>query len=383
MKKNTIVHLYSIYLKLPFIYFLINSLKKNNYYFLVREIKKGELEKFPYDKVIQTNKIFYPFWLINKILSVKFNFMIGRFPIDQICKIRKLGKIDLLHAHFGFEGYYALGLAKYFKVPLIVTFYGFDMSDLPKKQGWKKRYKKLFREVSAICVEGEFMKTKMIELGCAEDKVHVLRLAIPTEKIKFSYRPHYENSLNVLMCASFVEKKGYFDAIETIKRLKDEGININCEIIGDGSLKNQIEERINFLNLSDVVKLLGRKNSQEIYDISKKHHVFFHPSKFASDGGSEGGAPTIISEMQALGLPIISTDHADIPNIIPNENKFLAMEGNVDQLVDCFKRLIAVKSSWERISVSGRKFVEENHNADLIGNKMEQIYDDTIHNFKS
>jgi len=227
------------------------------------------------------------------------------------------------------------------------------------------------------------MKTKMIELGCAEDKVHVLRLAIPTEKIKFSYRPHYENSLNVLMCASFVEKKGYFDAIETIKRLKDEGININCEIIGDGSLKNQIEERINFLNLSDVVKLLGRKNSQEIYDISKKHHVFFHPSKFASDGGSEGGAPTIISEMQALGLPIISTDHADIPNIIPNENKFLAMEGNVDQLVDCFKRLIAVKSSWERISVSGRKFVEENHNADLIGNKMEQIYDDTIHNFKS
>ena len=87
--------------------------------------------------------------------------------------------------------------------------------------------------------------------------------------------------------------------------------------------------------------------------------------------------------MQALGLPIISTDHADIPNIIPNENKFLAMEGNVDQLVDCFKRLIAVKSSWERISVSGRKFVEENHNADLIGNKMEQIYDDTIHNFKS
>jgi len=138
MKKNTIVHLYSIYLKLPFIYFLINSLKKNNYYFLVREIKKGELEKFPYDKVIQTNKIFYPFWLINKILSVKFNFMIGRFPIDQICKIRKLGKIDLLHAHFGFEGYYALGLAKYFKVPLIVTFYGFDMSDLPKKQGWKK-----------------------------------------------------------------------------------------------------------------------------------------------------------------------------------------------------------------------------------------------------
>jgi colanic acid/amylovoran biosynthesis glycosyltransferase len=378
MKKHTIVHLNAIYLKLTFIYFFIKNLRVNNHYFLAREIKKGALEKFPFERVIEPSLIFYPLWLLNKVLYLKFNFMLTGFPLAQISAIRKIGKIDLLHAHFGTEGYSALPLAKYLKVPLVVTFYGYDMSQIPKKKAWKRRYKKLFEKVSVICVEGEYMKSKMLELGCDGNKLFVCRLAIPTEQIKFSLRPEYATVLNILMCANFVEKKGYFDALDTIKKLKDTGINVNCEIIGDGPLQEQIVEKIQHLNLYEEVKLLGRKNSQEIYEISEKHHVFFHPSKFGPDGDSEGGAPTIISEMQALGLPVISTTHADIPNNIPVENHFLANEGDIDQMVEKFKQFIQSKGNWNRISDLGRKFVEENHDASSIGNKLEQLYDNLI-----
>lgn len=378
MKKYSIIHVNAIYLKLTFIYFFITNLKINKHYFLAREIKKGALEKFPFERVIETPKIFYPFWFVNKVLNVKFDFMITLFPLAQIIAARKIGKVDLIHAHFGTEGYYTISLAKYFKAPLVVTFYGYDMSQVPKKHIWKSRYKKLFDKVSVICVEGEYMKERIIELGCDKNKLFVSRIAIPLSQIQFSYRPEFETDLNILMCANFVEKKGFFDALETIKKLKDIGIKIHCEIIGDGYLKTMIEKKIIQLNVSDEVKLLGRKNTLEIYEISRKHHLFFHPSKFGPDGDSEGGAPTIISEMQALGLPIIATFHADIPNNIPGENHFLAQEGNIDQLVEVFNKLISNRENWNKISEIGRKFVEDNHDAVSLGNRMEQLYSDLI-----
>ena len=382
MKKHTIIHINAIYLRLTFIYFFLKNLKINNHYFLAREIKKGALEKFPFERVIETSKLFYPFWFINKVLNVKFDFMITIFPAAQILAIKNIGNIDLIHAHFGTEGYYTLPLANYFKVPLVVTFYGYDMSQIPKKYIWKRRYRKLFNKVSIICIEGEYMKKKMVEMGCEEDKLFVCRLAIPTRQIKFSYRPESMTTLNILMCANFVEKKGYFDALDTIKKLKDDGIKINCEIIGDGHLQKAIDKKILLLHLSDEVKLLGRKNSEEIYEISEKHHVFFHPSKFGPDDDSEGGAPTIISEMQALGLPIISTTHADIPNNIPKENHLLAEEGNIEQMVEIFKHFINKQEDWNKISDLGRKFVEENHDANSIGDRLEHLYDRLINSSK-
>lgn len=380
MKKHTIVHINSIYLSGTFIYYLLYNLNKNIHYFLVKEIKKDQLVKFPFRNVIVISKFFYPLWLINKFFYVKFSFMFKSIPFGQIFALRKINNIDLVHAHFGNEGYYTLPLAKFLNVPLVVTFYGGDMSDIPKKPGWMKRYNKLFKEVSIICVEGEFMKRKMVELGCPLEKVIVSRLPIPIDNIEFSYRPKYSNILNVLMCASMVKKKGYFDALATIKTLKEDGIKIKCEIIGNGKLQDEITEMIDNLSLNNEVKLLGRKTPEEIYKISNKHHVFFHPSKFDSNGGSEGGAPTIISEMQALGLPIISTLHADIPNVIPIENYFLAEEGNQAQLVTYFKKFISCQEKWNEISNRGMKFVQKKHNALDVANKMEELYNKVIVN---
>jgi len=378
MKKHTIVHINSIYLSGTFIYYLLKNLNKNIHYFLVKEIKKDQLAKFPFKRVIVISKFFYPLWLINKFIYVKFGFMFKSIPFGQIFALRKINNIDLLHAHFGNEGYYTLPLAKFLNVPLVVTFYGGDMSDIAKKPGWMKRYKKLFKEVAIILVEGEFMKSKMVELGCPQEKVIVSRLPIPIDDMKFSFRPNYSDTLNVLMCASMNYKKGYFDALATIKKLKEDGIKIKCEIIGYGLLQDQIIEMINNLSLNNEVKFLGRKTPIEIYEISNKHHVFFHPSKFHSNGSSEGGAPTIISEMQALGLPIISTTHADIPNVIPIENYFLADEGNVKQLVTYFKKFISCQEKWNEISIRGMKFVHEKHNALEIANNIEELYNKTI-----
>jgi colanic acid/amylovoran biosynthesis glycosyltransferase len=275
----------------------------------------------------------------------------------------------------GTQGYYALRLVRKLNIPLFVTFYGSDMSDVPKLQGWDERYLELFKVVTQVIVEGPHMKSKLIELGCPQDKVSIVKIGVPIEHLLYKDRePYNENAiLKVLMCANFYPKKGYIKALKAIKLMVQQNINIEVAIVGDGPKKNEITDYITVNKLSNVITLLGKMSLDEIYKLSETYHIFFHPSETAPDGASEGGAPTIIIEMQALGLPIISTRHADIPNIIPIENHFLADEYDVEGLVEQFHKLRNI-SNWNEISKRGRDFVMSEHTNEICSRKMELLY---------
>ncbi len=61
--------------------------------------------------------------------------------------------------------------------------------------------------------------------------------------------------------------------------------------------------------------------------------MLIHPSVTATDGDSEGGAPTILLEAQAIGTPVVTTRHADIPHVVPEgAGVYLCAEHDVDAL---------------------------------------------------
>lgn len=372
-----VVHLCYTYCNVTFIHYTISNLKINNHFVVCRKMKN--LNIFPYDKVFRTHKIFDFIHLINTIWVSKFkrNRILLNDWIANYMTIKKLPDIDILHTHFGDHAYYMIPLAKKLGKPLVVTFYGGDMSDVAKKAGWRERYGQLFSFADLVLCEGSYMRSKIIELGCSAEKIKVSKISIPIETITFNFRPTYNENekLKILMCASFVPKKGFFDAINAIYKLKSEGVNIDCKIIGDGPLRDKICRMITSLGLIDDIQLLGKLKPSIVYEYAKEAHFFLHPSKFAPDGGSEGGAPTIIIQMQAAGLPIISTTHADIPNIIPKENHFLSEEGNVDDIVNNIKLLISQQDNWINISLRGRKFVEQEHSTKTCSILLEKMYE--------
>jgi colanic acid/amylovoran biosynthesis glycosyltransferase len=376
-----IVHLRDQYLRVSFIYFFLKGFSKYKHYLFCREIVNKDLIEFPYDEIYKTNFLFHPFWLINKIFIRLFKNN-NRFFNDWLSYyflIKKIGDVDILHAHMGPQGYYAIPLASKLNLPLIVTFYGSDMSDVPKIPGWMNKYKKLFVTASKVVVEGEFMKLRMIELGCPSDKVHVVKIGVPLNHLSFQYRPKYNSNqpLEILMCANFYPKKGYLKALKALKILKRKKINFSVNIIGDGPLKKEILHTIEEYDLKEEIKLLGKLSLEDIYQLAQTMHVFLHPSETAPDGGSEGGAPTIIIEMQALGLPIISTKHADIPNVIPTENHFLADEYDIDDLVYQFDKLLAI-TNWDDISQRGHDFVKFEHSNKKSSSELEFIYHNVL-----
>ena len=101
------------------------------------------------------------------------------------------------------------------------------------------------------------------------------------------------------------------------------------------------------------------------------------PSRTTTDGDTEGGAPTILMEAQASGLPVISTHHADIPFVVaPEYHRFLAAENCVE---DFAQKLLAMREAaarWPQLARAARQHVETLHGvnkSDRIGKLYESV----------
>jgi colanic acid/amylovoran biosynthesis glycosyltransferase len=279
----------------------------------------------------------------------------------------------VLHAHFGSTGARSLGVRHRTGLPLITTFYGRDVSadvDLPE---WRERYPRLFEEGERFLVEGPHMRQRLIEAGCPPEKAHVQRIAIEVERYPFRRRPPKPPAepVRIFFCASFREKKGLSFALEAVARVRDEFPRIEFRVGGDGELRGEVEDALDRLGLRSHTRLLGFLRHREMVDEMDRADLFLQPSVTASDGDSEGGAPTTILEAQACGLPVLATEHADIPNVVaPGRSALLAPERDVDALASHLASLLKEQDRWAAMGEAGREQVTRFH---AVGTEMRRL----------
>ncbi len=289
----------------------------------------------------------------------------------------------LLHSHFGHIGWTNLGAARKQRVPHVVTYYGQDLSYLPRqKPAWRDRYRELFAQVQRVLCEGPHMARCVIEMGCPEHKVQVHHLGVDIEALRFQPRQWDGNApLRVLMAGSFTEKKGFPDAIRALAILKDR-VDLEITMVGDASQhpRNQGEKRrilaaIDESGLQRNVTLLGYQPYSRLFKEAYEHHLFLSPSVEAEDGDTEGGAPVTIIEMAATGMPVISTQHCDIPEVILDDvGGLLAEEHDPEQLARHLTRLVEEPQSWEPMGSAARRHLEQHFDMRKQGEALAGIY---------
>jgi colanic acid/amylovoran biosynthesis glycosyltransferase len=228
----------------------------------------------------------------------------------------------------------------------------------------------------------------LVKLGCPREKVIVHHLGVKVDTITYQPRTWDSNQpLRILMAASFVEKKGITYGLEALGRLQKE-IPLEITIIGDASVSNpknrqsqsQLEKEkilatIEKHQLGDKVRLLGYQPYSVFFREAYQHHIFLSPSVTASDGDTEGGAPVSIIEMAATGMPIVSTTHCDIPEVIKHQiTGLLAPERDIDALVEHLRWYINNPTVWLSMLEAGRKHIETEYDSRIQGQKLAQIY---------
>jgi|SRR3990167_3872823 len=100
-------------------------------------------------------------------------------------------------------------IKRWLKLPLITTFYGFDVTQLSREYTWNNAYQRLFKEVNLFLVEGNNMRVPLISSGCPHEKIMLQHIGVDTEKINFLERTlPSSGKIVILFCGRFVEKKG-------------------------------------------------------------------------------------------------------------------------------------------------------------------------------
>jgi colanic acid/amylovoran biosynthesis glycosyltransferase len=366
MKSNPVVAHYNagfFYKSETFIYHYISHLRRFTPICLAGEFVNGDQFPFPeedcYRLPIDYARKFSWSWFYGGFHR---KFLGKNISYEEVALRSR--RTRLIHAHFGPQGFYALKLRGHYKIPVITNFYGFDVSEIVRQPQWGDNYKILFKEGDLFLVEGPFMKNQLSLLGCPEHKIQIQRIAIPLDKITFKPRhPKNPNEKTILIFTGrFVEKKGLIYALKAVEALKNNYKNFELRIIGDGPLRNEIEKFIADYNLGSHVKLLGFLNYNEYLQETTRADIFVQPSVTAANGDSEGGAPTVILEAQAAGMPVISTTHADIPNIVAlGQSAKLSAERDPIALARNIAELLDHPEQWEEMGRAGRAFVEKFH----------------------
>ncbi len=381
---KTIAHYISFsYLPITenWIYEQIKNLKI--YHYIVYAHKTENLDIYGDENIkirsLQFKNLIDPWTFFNKGWNKIFGFY-----IPQVFYLMK-DRPDLIHAHFGTSGYDCLIVKKILKVPLITTFYGFDLSLLPQqKPQWKKKYKKLFAEGELFLVEGNYMKKSLIGLGCPDKKIKVQHLGIDLEKIKFVPRKlGLDGKVKILLSASFREKKGIPYAIEAFAKVRNKYKNLFLTIIGGAGRQNtesrekkQILTVINKYDLQGCINMMGYQPHSVFLEELYRHHIFIHPSIHAADGDNEGGAPVSLIEASASGMPVISTMHCDIPEVIINgKSGFLVPERDINALAEKLEYIMQNSDLWFRFGLAGRKHIENNYDIRDVMDKLTNIYE--------
>ncbi len=280
---------------------------------------------------------------------------------------------DLVHAHFGPAGVRMAPVAQALGCPLVVTFYGYDISELTQQPVWQARYRSLWSSVETVTVLSDVMKGDVGALGCPPEKVRVVHLGRDLEQ--FPFRSPAAPMRNLVSVGRLAEKKGHLDTIRAVERCRNMGADLHLSLIGDGGLREEIERYVQAQGLEDVVTLAGAVPNATVIERLQEADAFVLCSKTASSGDREG-TPTVFIEAQAVGLPCVGTRHAGIPEMIPAANHhLLAEEGDVSGIATCLRRLMASSADeLRRIAEAGRAHVEAEYNLTREVERLRQMY---------
>jgi len=282
---------------------------------------------------------------------------------------------DMVYCHFGPRGIVGAMLKDIgaIKGKIVTVFHGVDMSRYIQKKG-NDVYKMLFEKGDLFLPISERWKRELIRLGCNRKKIIVHRMGVDVDK--FQYTPRVMNNngrINILSVARLVEKKGIKYGVLAVARLIERYPNIEYTIAGDGPLKEDLEGLVRELGINGNVKLLGRKTQDEIVELMKSAHMLLAPSVTSEDGDQEG-IPVVLMEAMAQGLPIISTFHSGIPElVIDGKSGCLVPERDVDALTEKLGYLIECSDKWVEMGQVGRKHIGEYFDIKELNERLVEI----------
>lgn len=301
--------------------------------------------------------------------------------IHAIFKILRHGKYDIVHVHStkaGVVGRIAAWLAKV--KAIVFTAHGFVFSDTTLSSLKRNVYivaERLMAGISDRIIAVSYydrdiaLKSKIF----TDEKIKVIQNGInPDRLLTVPLRRSLRKKVYVGTVTRLVSEKGLDSLIEAVVLVSKQRPDTEFVIIGDGYLRDNLEQKVQDLNLDGYIKFYGYR--KDIISVLASLDIFIMSSV-------KEGLPLALLEAMAAGLPIIATSVGGIPEVLGAERGIIVPPAEPVRLAEAIIRLIDDTALRLEYAKKARQYVVENHNCLNAVNKVDELYKELLFTCKS
>lgn len=260
-----------------------------------------------------------------------------------------------IHAHFvDRAATVALIVGRLLNIPYSATAHANDIYVNPVLLPEKMAEAKFI----ATCTRYNERHLADVEGTALSHKVRCIYHGLDVNKYQPPSRLYHSKPL-LIAVGQLKEKKGFTYLLRACRLLKDQGYDFHCQIIGEGPLRETLETQISQLALTESVTLCGALPHEAVIDKYKQATIFTLPCVMGTDGDRDG-IPNVILEAMAMELPVVSTRHSGIPEVVRDGwNGLLVPPADETALAEALAYLMDEPADRQQLGRRGRQTIVE------------------------
>jgi colanic acid/amylovoran biosynthesis glycosyltransferase len=234
--------------------------------------------------------------------------------------------------------------------PVTFSTYAHAGADLYKDQSFLREKLRAAAAIFTVC---EFNRRWLVErYPEVGPKIRVHHLGL--DFARYPFDPALRTGRTIVAVGALDPAKGFHILVEACARLRERGIEVGCEILGEGPERAGLEARVRRLGLEQWVSLPGQQAHPEVVRRMRSARMLVHPSVGLGDA-----VPTVIKEAAAVGTPVVASRVVGIPElVVDGESGLLVPPNDPEALATAIARALDDPVLAGRLAAAGRARAE-------------------------
>lgn len=244
---------------------------------------------------------------------------------------------DLIDAHYLYpDAVAAIALGRRLGIPVVATARGSDVMLIPRSTGPRRRILGVVAHAAAVMTVSAALRARLIELGAAADRIHVLRNGVDLQRFKPVDPRDLRERLGLqsrtwLTVGHLIQLKGVHIVLEALARCAD----VTLLIAGEGPEERALRDLSQRLGVDARVRFLGDVPHREL-------PACYGAADALLLASVSEGMPNVALESLACGTPVIAAPFAGVDEVIHGpEAGEVAESRTAGALAEAWQRLLA------------------------------------------
>lgn len=284
---------------------------------------------------------------------------LGAWP--RLRALKRVGRLDLLDAHFGYpDGYAATLLGRWLKVPVTITMRGTEARHA-QDPALRPLLVQALQQADRVFAVSESLRQLALSLGVAPERTRVVGNGVDLERFHPIDRARARAVLGLPLDAPVLvsvgglcERKGFHRVIECLPALHAQGMLARLLVVGgggpEGDMTDQLRSQVRDLGLAERVHFTGPVPQQDLHRVLSAADVFVLATR------NEGWA-NVFLEAMACGLPVVTTSVGGNAEVVSRPDLGILVPFG-DEAALTAAMLAALARVWDRNLI--RQFAQAN-----------------------